>query len=93
MADINFSEFMSETKRNQKTVEMPDGQILNLPPLELAPDTFFECAKKEDHKGMATALLGEDGYKIWTSFGANALALLTLYAKMYGVTLPNSLPS
>ena len=90
MADINFTEFMAETAKSAKTVEMPDGRVIELPPIELAPDSFFEAAKENDHVGMVRSLIGEDQYAMWVGAGANALTLLTMYAKVYNVTLPNS---
>ncbi len=90
MADLNFSEFMSETKKSTKTIEMPDGTVIELPPIELAPDSFFEAAKNNDHVEMAKALLGEDNYAKWISFGANAVVLMSMFGKLYGIEAPNS---
>ena len=90
MADIKFAEFMAETAKEAKTIEMPDGKVIELPAIELAPDAFFEAARAEDHIGMVRALLGEDQYAMWTGAGGNAMSLLSIYAKVYNVTLPNS---
>ena len=90
MADINFSEFMAETKKDTKSIEMPDGSLIELPPIELLPDAFFEAAKSDNHIEMAKALLGPDDYAKWTSYGANAVTLMSVFAKLHGVTLPNS---
>lgn len=80
---------MAEAKKNTKTVEMPNGKVIDLPPIELAPDEFFTAARNEDHSGMAMALIGLENYHLWTGAGGNALALLTMYAKVYDVKLPN----
>lgn len=90
MADINFTEFMAETKKSTKTIEMPDNSLIELPPIELAPDSFFEAARSDDHIGMAKALIGEDAYARWIGFGANAITLLKIFGDAYGVSLPNS---
>lgn len=89
MADIDFVEFMSETKKSFKTVSMPDGTIIELPPLELLPDGFFEAAKLEDHVSMGKALIGVEDYSKWTDAGGNAMSLLSLYAKALDIKLPN----
>jgi len=93
MADLHFSEFMAEFGHKGKSIEMPDGSLIEFPPLELVSDDCVTAAKENDVITLAQTLVGEESYKKWKSFGGNASSLLSAFAKVHNTTLPNSLSS
>lgn len=89
MADIKFTDFMADSETKRKSVEMPDGSLIWLPGIEFLPDAFFEAAKAEDHLAMGRNVLSPEDYDKWVSFGGSSAGLLSLLAKLNGMTLPN----
>lgn len=88
MADINFEDFFADSKKQVKTVAMPDGTEIEIPSLEFFPDAFFEAARNENHLEMAKVALG-DNYDSWVANGGTSMQFLRILAELSGVTIPN----
>lgn len=94
MARYKLSEYI-ESKRNgrQTHIELADGTVLEVDPLELWSDEVLENAQK-DQVAAAKALLGSDeAYAKFKASGGTAALLLTMVQETQGVSEGEAKPS
>lgn len=93
MARIKLQEYI-QTKRNgrQTEIELSDGTILRVDPLELWNDDVLTYARSEPVRA-AEALLGSEDYAKFKADGGVASLLLKMLTEAQGVTPGEASPS
>jgi hypothetical protein len=93
MARYKLSEYIESKRSGRQThIELSDGTVLQVDPLELWSDAVLENAQKDQVKA-ATALLGEANYARFKADGGTAALLLTLVQENQGLTPGEASPS
>jgi hypothetical protein len=94
MSRINLSDYISKKREGRQThIELSDGTVLKVDPLELWGDDVLTNAAT-DQVAAATALLGGDeNYSKFKADGGAAALLLTMLMEEQGVSAGEAEPS
>lgn len=86
MARYKLSEYIEAKRGGRQThIELSDGTVLKVDPLELWSDEVLENAQADQVKA-ARALLGDADYERFKADGGTAALLLTLVQETQGVS-------
>jgi hypothetical protein len=93
MARYKLSEYIESKRTGRQThIELSDGTVLKVDPLELWSDEVLSYSRS-DQVRAAKALLGDDDYARYHADGGTAALLLTMMQEQQGVSAGEAPPS
>lgn len=94
MARYKLSEYINKKRDGRQThIELSDGTVLTVDPLELWSDDVLENAQTDQVKAATALLGGPENYAKFKKDGGAAALLLTMVQENQGVTAGEASPS